>query len=128
MRKSATPRGYKKKADDLFSKIIRSKGLCARCGKGQHLQCAHIVSRRFSATRCDLRNALCLCAGCHHYFTDHPVEFGRFVIDRIGDKLYNQLTAKAHKPTKVDWKLTYEELKITYEDITSRNGGYLSPL
>ena len=128
MRKTATPRGYKKKADDLFSKIIRSKNYCDRCGKGQFLQCAHIVSRRFSATRCDLRNALCLCARCHHYFTDHPVEFGRFVINKIGDELYDELQKLAHKPTKVDWKLTYEELKKIYEDLTRDSGGYLSPL
>ena len=83
------PRG---KADQLFSKIIRSRGECEKCGSTDYLQCAHIVSRRYSATRCDTANALCLCAKCHRYFTDNPVEWAQWVA--MGEGLYKYLRLK----------------------------------
>ncbi len=86
-RSSSRAAGAKGKADRTFSAWVRSIGFCERCGTGRNLQCAHIRSRRFSRWRVDPRNAVCLCAGCHHWFTDHPIEFASWVdsIDHLAD-------------------------------------------
>lgn len=102
MRKVASPKGAKAKADRLFSLIIRARGACEACGATANLQCAHIVSRRFSHTRCDEENAFCLCAGCHHHFTDHPVEFAEFVLRERGDT-YPAVYLRSQATGKVDW-------------------------
>ncbi len=63
----------------MFSKYVRQRDVrCQWCGSMEHLQCAHIVSRRYLATRWDGRNAMALCRGCHFYFTNHPLEWEVF--------------------------------------------------
>lgn len=104
-------RGAKAKCDTLTSQIVRSIGHCERCGSTEWLQCSHIVSRRYSATRCDLDNVQCLCAKCHRYFTDWPKEFSRWITQSIGIEKYEHLKQKAETVTKVDWDLELEKLK-----------------
>lgn len=103
-------KGYKAKADKLYSQIIRAPGYCSGCGSLDNLQCAHIVSRRFSATRTDLTNAYCLCAKCHFYYTLWPKEFSKFITEHTGTEVYEELKRKAETVTKVDWKSEYERL------------------
>ena len=124
-RRVASPKGAKKKADTLFSLIVRAHGSCenpdchAVCAcedrPRRHdatcpLQCAHIISRRFSATRTDLRNAICLCARCHHYWTDHPYEWAELVDDVQGAGVYDDLRRDAEQITKIDWPAEVERL------------------
>jgi hypothetical protein len=116
-RKTTPARGAKKRADDLFSKIVRSRGACVKCGSTQNLQCAHIESRRFSNTRCDEANALCACAGCHHFWTDHPVDFGMFVVDLIGAPAYAELRHRAQANTKVVWVDVVQRLKLRAKEL-----------
>lgn len=106
-------RGAKAKADVLFSKIIRSRGCCEKCGETNYaqLQTAHVISRRYAHVRVDADNAFCLCAKDHAYFTDHPVEFGRFVEQTLGRDAYDRLVEKARLRTKVDWPAEVERLK-----------------
>ena len=57
-----------KKCDDILSLIIRSNGYCEVCGKSSYicqLHAHHIVTRKIMVLRYDLRNLVCLCAGCH---------------------------------------------------------------
>lgn len=112
-------RAAKKKADVLFSKIVRARGACERCGENDYtkLQTAHIISRRFSNTRCDLANAFALCAKCHHFFTDHPVAFGEFVIAKIGRTEYERLFALARPALKFDWVAEVERLKAIAREL-----------
>lgn len=63
-----TRAGLVKKLDKLFSKIVRSRGECEKCGKKTNLQCAHIYSRKHKNLRWDEENALCLCGGCHMFW------------------------------------------------------------
>lgn len=117
-------RGKKGTATRLHSKVIRALGICERCGESSYesLQCAHIISRKYNATRTDLRNAFCLCATCHAYFTDHPAEFGRFVDRMWAARLYDALTAKAHsgqKGSDAFWQDRIDFLKDIYEQITA---------
>ena len=104
-------KGYKEKCDRLFSEIVRMAGACSNCGSTHSLQCAHIISRRYSSTRCDIRNAWCLCAGCHLRFTAWPREHSHYITDTIGSEVYEELKRKAETVTKVDWKEEYETLQ-----------------
>jgi len=97
--------GDKGKATRLHALITRDHGECIRCHYTEALQCAHIISRKYSHTRTDLDNAFCLCASCHMYFTDNPVEFGQFTIDQIGEDNYDLLLEKRRQLTKVDWSI-----------------------
>ncbi len=113
-RRVGTTKGAKKRADVAFSKIVRSRGFCEKCGSHDNLQCAHILSRRFSNTRCDEGNAFCLCAGCHHFFTDHPVAFGQWVLTMMSESEYDDLFRKAHdtQVPAADWEHIAGELKV----------------
>lgn len=112
-------KGDKGKADKLFSKIIRSRKECQRCGERDYakLQCAHIITRKYSATRTDERNAWALCARCHRRFTDWPREHSRFITETIGSEVYDELRAKAETVTKVDWSEEYVRLKARAKEL-----------
>lgn len=110
-------KGAKKKADVLFSKIVRARGACVQCGSTKNLQTAHIISRRYSNTRCVLSNAFCACAGCHMRWTDNPVEFASFVLERIGQTEYERLYALSQQTTKVDWVAVAGELSATVKKL-----------
>lgn len=101
----------KNKATVMHSKIVRARGACEDCGSTQNLQCAHIVSRRYAHTRTDLDNAFCLCAGCHMYFTEWPLEFAAFVTAKIGAAKYRDLRGKSLRRGKVDWSVEVDRLK-----------------
>ena len=91
----AKAKGARGRADRAFSKLVRSRGSCERCGGTQNLQTSHVRSRRYSATRTDLANAQCLCATCHQFFTHHPVEFTEWIYASIGYGEYERLRAKS---------------------------------
>lgn len=88
----------KRKATALHSQFVRARdGKCVRCGAmtGQ-LQCAHIISRRYAATRTDEQNAVCLCAVCHRRLTEHPHEHVAFFTMWLGSwDAYQALIDKA---------------------------------
>ena len=111
----ARARGPKAKADKLFSLYIRSRGVCEACGDRDYtkLQTAHIVSRRFNATRVDPANAYAMCWKCHHHFTAWPLEFAAFVVKTKGQAEYDRLKAKAEAGVKVNdafWLAEVERL------------------
>lgn len=86
-------------ADRLFSLIVRSRGKCeigvvGKCPSGG-LQCAHIVSRRYRAVRWDESNALCACAGCHHWMTVRPLEWERWCDENLGAETHAWLKQRA---------------------------------
>lgn len=104
-------KGKKAKADKLFSEVIRSVGKCeAKSFKGvecsAQLQTMHIISRKYNATRCDTRNAICGCAAHHRYFTDHPVEFAKFVKKSKVGKYYDTMWQRSRNSSlgkQIDW-------------------------
>ena len=104
-------KGPKGKATRLHAKIVRSLGYCENCGTSNALQCAHIISRKYSHTRTDLDNAFCLCASCHMTFTDNPVEFGKFTIEQIGEENYYALYRKRESIAKMDWEEEAKRLR-----------------
>lgn len=116
-RQVGSPKGAKARADKYFSLIIRSRGACRACGKTLNLQCAHVISRRYSHTRCVEDNALCLCAGCHMFYTDHPVDFGELVNDLITTERYVELNAMSQQTGKVDWVKVAAEMEARWNAI-----------
>ena len=113
------PRG---KADRIFSKVVRGlHGECQRCGSQQNLQCAHIVGRRFGWTRTDLKNAWCLCAGCHIQTTHEKRHHYDLIFDTIGYDEYDRLWRKAQDGGKMPvgfWEAEIDRLR----DIAEENG------
>lgn len=59
------------------------------------LTAAHIVSRRYAATRTDPRNGLPLCLNSHRFFTSAPLAWDAFVVKVIGRERFEELKAKA---------------------------------
>lgn len=100
-------KGSKAKATRLHSLVVRARGRCERCGSTSSLQAAHIVSRRYSATRTDERNAWCLCASCHFFLGNNPFDHVVFAHQTIGEAVYRELREKAlsnPRPWKqADW-------------------------
>ena len=89
--------------DKRFRRYIRLRDkVCQGCAKESGLlDCAHILSRRYAATRWDPQNAMLLCRGCHMHFTQNPEEWVRFVESKMGEAAYQLLEIKAkHSTTK----------------------------
>jgi 5-methylcytosine-specific restriction endonuclease McrA len=102
--RTAGPKGAKGKCDRLFSLAVRARGHCQKCGRKTQLQCAHIISRRYSATRTDLRNAWCLCAGCHLEVDTHAGVKMELVEQTIGEETYWELYYLAQSfRGRMDW-------------------------
>lgn len=97
-KRGTTTAALKRRATVLHSQYVRARdGRCVRCGSttGQ-LQCAHIISRRYAATRTDEGNAYTLCAACHRYLTEWPHEHVGFFTQQLGSwDAYAALIAKA---------------------------------
>jgi len=110
----------KNNLDKVFSAQVRKRGYCEwgimdKCNL-ETLQCAHIYSRANLAVRWNLLNALCLCAGCHFYAHQHPLEFADFVKQHLGDYKYLQLKSDAGAIKK--WTIAdMQELLKTLKEI-----------
>jgi len=120
MRKT-TKRSLTKKLDKEVSRIVRLRGVCARCGKGAEkvtLHCAHIFSRRNMSVRFDLDNCLPLCYACHFWWAHpNPILFTEFVKTYLGKFKYLALKRKATQIRK--WNL--EEMQELLEDLKEVN-------
>jgi hypothetical protein len=78
----------------LFSRIVRSRESCQRCG-APATDCAHIIGRRYSATRCLEDNAWALCRRCHQVTGDQAYEFVKLVQATISEDRYWELSRMA---------------------------------
>jgi hypothetical protein len=90
-----------KTADQYFSKYIRERdGKCLKCGITESLSCSHYFGRRRSATRFDTDNCITLCFGpnsnqCHEEWEGPKNEYTQFMIDRLGQEKFIELSLKA---------------------------------
>lgn len=93
-------------ADRLLRLIVSQRVRCERCG-GVGTDVAHIIRRRYNATRCDERNVWWLCRNDHEMVDAHANLHGALVRKTIGWDIYEQLLAKAHagpdEPLSVFW-------------------------
>lgn len=115
--KAHTAKGQKLACDKLFSKAVRAKGVCERCGTQDYskLQCAHIISRSYLATRWSFENAFCLCAGCHYWGHKNPLEWDDFVVSKIGEEKYQELKVHARRGWQPDYPVLKERLQVLLE-------------
>lgn len=106
----------KRHLDRLWSEIVRKRdGCCTFCGRTEgKLDANHIMSRRHTATRWDVRNGNSLCFTCHRRFHDDPAWGIRQVIELIGQDLYDELYAKAHQIKPFD-RVFYEVMRVELE-------------
>ena len=108
---------FKRKCDVLFSRIVRDRAsnICENCGASHlsaQIQCAHWISRRYSWTRTDLRNAFALCATCHRAFTADPTGFSDWAIGKRGRTAYVLLRELAYRRWKFDWETEHVRLLL----------------
>lgn len=101
---------WKKKADVLFSKLVRARGKCERCSKTINLQCAHILSRRYKNVRHDFLNALCLCGGCHLWWHHEPLAATKWFREKYPDR-EEYLNNKRNMVEKVDYQEVIKRLE-----------------
>ena len=91
--------------------------MCGSKGKTRPVQAAHILSRRYKATRWDPWNGVSLCAAHHLWGHASPSQFrdwARFYA--IGTDTYDRLSLLAHsKPKKVDRTMAMVALKAFLE-------------
>ncbi len=84
------------KLDTAFSLIIRRRGQCEKCGRGNNLQCSHIHTRTKMSVRWDILNAFCLCSGCHLYWWHkNPIDAAEFTKKKLGEEEYDALNYRA---------------------------------
>ncbi len=131
-KKKPTKTQLKKRADKYFSLWIRRRDkVCQstrlsgqgaeRCTREQNLQCAHIHTRSYSATRLDPENAVALCRSCHVFFTQRPLEWRVFVnllfddpqyYDTVGFRAFlgaQRLVAVDYEQEAAKWKTLWGE-------------------
>ena len=73
--------------DKVVPQIIklRDEQICQRCGhycSGQGCHWSHIYSRTRLSMRWNLLNAIVLCAGCHQWWHDNPIDSGRWFAEK----------------------------------------------
>jgi hypothetical protein len=108
--------GLKAKATKLHAEVVRARGRCEGCGSTKNLQCCHILTRSFAATRTDLGNAICGCASCHAKWTANPLLFGDFVRSLYGLEHLERIQAKAYAGVKANdafWLGEIERLSVS---------------
>jgi hypothetical protein len=102
-------KGAKSTADLYFSKVVRARGACERCGSAGPLDCAHILRRRFVgdpdgvALRHNEDNAWALCRECHGKVDGDPVAFANLVHQTIGLDKYEELL-DVRRATHRQWR------------------------
>jgi hypothetical protein len=94
-------KAIRKELDIAWSKAIRSRGVCEKCGKQTDLQAHHIFSRRHNGTRWELGNGVCLCKRCHLFWAHKDtVDFARWIEGKIGKEKMDLLEYKAKSVNK----------------------------
>lgn len=103
-------RNYRAQADKFFSQYIRARdGRClaqasTNCTETVYLQCAHLISRSYQATRVNPSNAVALCVSCHKLFSHRPIEWELWVRETFGDERWDSLVRQALTHERPDWK------------------------
>lgn len=133
-KKKRKPKNERKKLvqalDDRVREILkREKDTCVCCGKSgigwfhpkdnpYGLQVGHYVSRTVYALRWDLRNVHPQCSGCNYQHNNDPVPYTRFMLDKYGKEILDELTFKRKKVDKLSTNDLRELLKELNDQTT----------
>ncbi len=101
-------------ADWLMADHVKAEERCCRyCGTGEDLQAAHIMSRRYLATRwlydAHFQNIMCLCRTHHMMFTVNPAKWEQWCRDV--DVPWDDLRVKALTGPVMQPKFVIERLR-----------------
>lgn len=110
----------RKEADRLFSLYIRKRdGKCQveGCVQPYNLQCAHLISRRYMATRWDVGNAVALDLYHHKLYTEDPLGWDEWCEERLGAHRWNELKWHARRGGMPDMGQTITELRLLLEGV-----------
>ena len=94
----------KKTCDLYFSKVVRARGVCERCGAPPPHECAHVIRRWHVGDpdgiglRWNEDNAWCLCHDCHTTVDTDVLEYAELLVATIGVKKYDELIAVKNAP------------------------------
>ena len=113
-------KAWRKKADVLWSQIIRLPGKCAICGRTTSLQAHHLIHKSAVFFRHNLENGICLCARCHEYAYSTDKQPG--AVSAHGSPWAFEKWMQEHRPQQFDWwqKNRWEVItgkRIDYEAI-----------
>lgn len=118
MAKKSSPKLQRLYADRIWSRIIRSRGQCERCGDiTGPFEAAHIIRRRYSHTRTVLDNGWCLCRACHTTVDSTNTEFMGLVEKTIGYPMLYELEQLSNRRTKVNWWDEHARLKAHAKEV-----------
>lgn len=94
-------------ADRLLRLLVRRRVSCQRCS-ARGTEVAHLVPRRFAATRCDERAVLLLCSACHAWVDTHATDRSLLAEGTIGPVLHAELRRIAYEgpegPLSAFWR------------------------
>jgi len=68
------------------------------------LHCSHFYKRRKRSVRWDASNCVSLCFGCHGEMESNPPAHTDFILNLVGQGMYDILTEKMNTPRKVTKK------------------------
>lgn len=101
-------------ADRLLRLLVRQRKSCQRCS-GRGTEVAHIIPRRFQATRCDERNVWLLCSEDHAWIDQHAADRLLLIEGTIGPVLHAELRRIAYRgpqgPLSAFWRDEVERLR-----------------
>jgi len=96
------------KEDKVFSDLVRLRAgwICESCGKDcSHqtglLHCSHWQKRANRSTRWHPLNAFAHCHVCHPKFENNPLMFDKWVAERLGQELADEIDALSKRPSKL---------------------------
>ena len=101
------------KLDKAWGLTVRERAnnlceICSRPGNNPH----HIIGRRNHSLRWDLKNGICLCAGCHTFGTKSAHQNPLWFLDQLDKGVLEYLRKKQNEIKKwKTWEL--EELLTT---------------
>lgn len=119
VRRHSIQANAKRRADVLFSELVRSTGFCERCLRRPpevQLQCSHWISRRASNVRTDTDNAFCLCVACHLWWHSDPLAGTDWAIGERGQETYDRLRSAANEQSTVWWPDEVARLKSLLDE------------
>lgn len=104
----------KREADRLLRLLVRQRKSCQRCS-ARGTEVAHIIPRRFQATRCDERNTWFLCSSDHAWIDQHATDRSLLIEGTIGVQLHTELRLIAYRgpegPLSAFWESEVERLR-----------------
>ena len=93
---------------------------CLYDGSTQHLQWAHVYSRRYKSIRWDPDNSMCLSAGAHLLWHHQPARMVQWWIGLVGEEKADQLRHKLLRGDKLDREATLEHLQTMLKTMEPR--------